>query len=153
MANETAGSDNLSSVNEIYKQRAGDLETADDQVRDEQAEADDGFDHSESTPHEEARFVANPADLRKEVDSEEKFSETLEDSPVEVEVGGETVTDPAEAPGESDSKEDDGDDDALPKESWKRDDIVQYLVDHEVIESEDQVEGQTKAQLIENFVG
>lgn len=41
----------------------------------------------------------------------------------------------------------------LPDESWKKDDIVKYLVDNEVIESEDDVKGQTKAELIENFVG
>jgi hypothetical protein len=52
---------------------------------------------------EEARFVANPENLRKEVDSEEKFSEGLTNNPVEVEVGGETVTDPVESKPEPES--------------------------------------------------
>lgn len=57
---------------------------------------DSGLVSVDSPLTEEAKFVANPDGLRKEVDSEEKFSEGLEDSPVEVEVGGETVTDPAD---------------------------------------------------------
>ena len=46
---------------------------------------------------EEAKFVANPEGLRKEVDSEEKFSEGLKDNPVDVEVGSVTVTEPVNA--------------------------------------------------------
>jgi hypothetical protein len=56
-----------------------------------------GLESVDSPLAEEAKFVANPEGLRKEFDSEEKFSETLTNNPVEVEVGGETVTDPVES--------------------------------------------------------
>ena len=69
---------------------------------------DGGLESVDGPLTEEAKFVANPDDLRKEVDSEEKFSETLTDNPVDVEVGGATVSDPADGKadkpaGESDS--------------------------------------------------
>jgi hypothetical protein len=40
----------------------------------------------------------------------------------------------------------------LPTESWKRGEIVRWLVDNEVIESEDVVDGLTKAEMIGHFV-
>ncbi len=95
MANDTPKSA-LESVNEVYAQRVANLAEADQKDRDDIDALDEGFDHSESVPAEEAKFVANPDDLRKEVDSEDKFSETLEDNPVDVEVGSTTVTEPAD---------------------------------------------------------
>jgi hypothetical protein len=68
-----------------------------------EAQANPDLESTETGMTEEAKFVGNPEDLRKEVDSEEKFSEDLENNPVEVEVGGETVTDPAEAKPEKES--------------------------------------------------
>lgn len=76
MAQENAGSSNLESVNAIYAQRVGNLNEADEKDREDIEALDEGFDHSESTPHEEQRFVANPDELRKEADSEEKFLPT-----------------------------------------------------------------------------
>ena len=42
----------------------------------------------------------------------------------------------------------------LPDESWKKDEILDWLVGNEVIteEQRDEVKGQTKAELIDNFV-
>lgn len=39
----------------------------------------------------------------------------------------------------------------LPKESWKKDDIIDWLIDNQAIDSADDVDGLTKAELIENF--
>lgn len=85
----------LESTNNAYAQRVKNLDEAAELSRDEQVEAEEGFEHTDTVPHEEMRFVSNPEDLRKDVDSEEKFSEDLEDNPVEVEVGDTTVTEPA----------------------------------------------------------
>ena len=48
------------------------------------------------------------------------------------------------------TEEDEVDD--LPDTSWKKADIVGYLVRNEVVESEDDVSGLTKAELLENFI-
>lgn len=42
--------------------------------------------------------------------------------------------------------------DGLPDESWKKDDILDFLESNGVIESREDVKGQTKADLLENFV-
>lgn len=154
MAQENAGTSNLESVNAVYAQRVGNLESADDQVREEQVAADDGFDHSDAPLVEEQRFVANPADLRKEVSSEEEFSEGLTDNPVEVEVGDETVTDPAEAPDEADAKDesDKGEDQGPPKKSWKHAEIVDYLLSSDIGVERDDLEAMTKDQLLDRYV-
>jgi len=41
--------------------------------------------------------------------------------------------------------------DELPEPSWKKADIVDYLVRNEVIENPEDVKGLTKDQLLENF--
>ena len=63
----------IESANEAYKNRAFQLDQGDELVREEQAKAEEGFEHPESPLVEEQRFVANPDELRKDVDSEEKF--------------------------------------------------------------------------------
>lgn len=66
----------IESTNEIYQTRVDALEEADNKDRDAaaQAEADSGLESVEQPLSEEARFVDNPAELRKGVDSEEKFA-------------------------------------------------------------------------------
>lgn len=54
----------------------------------------------------------------------------------------------AEAQGD-DVPEDDGPE--LPTKSWKKDDIVGWLVDEGVVDSEDDVKGLTKDELLSNF--
>jgi len=92
---ETQANERLAGVNRIYQGRVDNLAEADAQKQDQLDEAEDGFEHSETELVEEQRFVANPDNLRKDVDSEEKFSEGLEDHPIDVEVGGATVKDGA----------------------------------------------------------
>jgi hypothetical protein len=77
--NDTKSS--MESVNEIYQGRVDALAAANEKDREhaEQHEADSDLESVEQPLSEEARFVANPDELRKEVDSEEKFSEGLED--------------------------------------------------------------------------
>lgn len=136
-------------VRSAYRQRIDALEAANRQrIDDEDSYPEDSTLESVDTElSEEARFVANP-DVRKEVTSEEEFAAGLEDGEDDlVETETPDVEDPDGGTSEEEAEEDD-----LPKESWKRDDIVQYLVDHKVIESADDVDGQTKAQLIDNFV-
>lgn len=68
----------LESVNEIYAARVGNLEAAEDKDRETAEEVTSTEEvHGELT--DEAKFVGNPDDLRKEVDSEEEFSAGLED--------------------------------------------------------------------------
>lgn len=50
----------------------------------------------------------------------------------------------------ADEGEQDGDE--LPDQSWRKGDIVDYLLRHGAIESEDDVKGQTKDDLLNNFV-
>jgi len=71
----------MESVNEIYQGRVDALEAADDKDREaaEQAAADSGLESVEQELPDEAKFVGNPENLRKEVDSEEKFSKDLDD--------------------------------------------------------------------------
>ena len=78
MARSSTPPSSLESVNEIYKARAGNLEAAEDKDR-EAAEEDTPTEEVHGELTEEAKFVANPDDLRKEVDSEEEFSAGLED--------------------------------------------------------------------------
>ena len=68
----------LECVNEIYAARARNLEAADDKDRETADEAKTTEEVHTGLP-DEAKFVGNPDDLRKEVDSEEKFSEGTED--------------------------------------------------------------------------
>ena len=63
-----------------------------------------------------------------------------------VEIGDEKAEATEEAAATTEEEVDD-----LPDMSWKKDDIVDYLVRNEVVESEDDVKGLTKAELLENF--
>jgi hypothetical protein len=84
MARSTTPKSSLESVNEAYAARVGNLEKADDKDREEAEKAEEGFEHTETALTEEAKFVANPDALRKEVDSEEKFSEDTEDGTLDL---------------------------------------------------------------------
>ena len=66
----------IESVNEIYQGRVDALNAASEKDTEEaaQREADSGLESVEQPLPEEARFVANPDNLRKDVDSEEKFA-------------------------------------------------------------------------------
>ena len=78
MARSSTLPSSLESVNEIYKARAGNLEASEDKDREAAEEVKPTEEvHGELT--EEAKFVANPDDLRKEVDSEEEFSENTDE--------------------------------------------------------------------------
>jgi len=69
----------LESVNEIYAARVGNLEAAEEAKATEAAEEAKATEEVHTGLPDEAKFVSNPDDLRKEVDSEEKFSEGTED--------------------------------------------------------------------------
>lgn len=130
------------SISSAYRQRIQDVEASEERDADVAAE-EDVLEHDVHELTDEQKFVAG-VDVKKDAISEEDFLATP----------GAEDADGAEADDSGDGDDDtEPADEDLPKESWKRDDIVKYLVDHEVIESEDDVEGQTKAQLIENFVG
>jgi hypothetical protein len=122
----------MQSVSSAYRSRAEQVVASEERDADDVVEADT-LEHDTHDLTDEQKFVGG-VDVKKDAESEEDFLATpgAED--------GDDGTEP-------------GDEDPLPKESWKRDDIVAYLVDHEVIESADDVEGQTKAELIDNFVG
>lgn len=91
---EAQANQRLASTNEAYQSRVGNLAAADSQRIEERDEADT-LEHDQHELVEEAKFVANPTDLRKGVSSEDEFSEGLSDNPVDVEVGSETVETPA----------------------------------------------------------
>ena len=65
-------------------------------------------------------------------------------------LGGATTA-PETAPAEEKPAPPEEAEDQLPRESWKKDDIIGWLLTNEVIESADDVDGLTKAQLLENF--
>ena len=69
----------LESVNEIYAARLGSLEAAEEAKETEASEEAKATEEVHTELPEEAKFVGNPDDLRKEVDSEEKFSEETAD--------------------------------------------------------------------------
>ena len=71
----------MESVNEIYQTRVDALTAADDKDREaaEEAEKDSSLESVEQGLPDEAKFVANPDDLRKDVDSEAKFAEGQSD--------------------------------------------------------------------------
>lgn len=131
------------SISSAYRQRIQDVEASEERDADDIAESD-SLEHDVHELTDEQKFVAG-VDVKKDAISEEDFLATP----------GAEDADGAEADdsGDGDDDTEPAEEDPLPKESWLRDDIVQYLVDHEVIENKDDVEGQTKAQLIENFVG
>lgn len=83
----------IQSVDEAYRQRVGNLDAAAEYDREAHEKAEEKYDHPETPLPEEQRFVGNPEDLRKEVDSEEKFSEGLEDGDDTLEeVGGQDAS-------------------------------------------------------------
>lgn len=84
MARSTTPKSSLESVNEAYKARVGNLEEAEEKDRKEAEKAEEGFEHTETALTDEAKFVANPDDLRKDVDSEEKFAEGTEDGTLDL---------------------------------------------------------------------
>lgn len=139
MAPGQSYTDSMQSVSSAYRSRAEQVAASEERDADDIVEAD-SLEHDVHELTDEQKFVAG-VDVKKDAISEEDFLATP---------GAEDADSP-EAD-DTDDKTEPADEDALPKESWKRDDIVKYLVDHEVIESEDDVEGQTKAQLIDNFV-
>ena len=67
------------SISNAFNSRVKNLEAANELSREERKEAEKGFEHSETPLVEEQRFVGNPDELRKSVDSEEKFTEGLSD--------------------------------------------------------------------------
>ena len=71
----------MESVNEIYQGRVDALAAADEKDTDEreQSEKDSSLETVEQPLPDEAKFVANPDDLRKDVDSEAKFAEGQSD--------------------------------------------------------------------------
>jgi len=87
----------IESTNAIYQQRVDALAAADDKDREaaEQAEADSGLESVEQELPDEAKFVGNPENLRKEVDSEEKFAKDLDDGDDTLEVPGGEAKAPA----------------------------------------------------------
>jgi hypothetical protein len=90
---EAQANSRLASTNEIYQERADNLAAASDKVNEEreQRDKDANLESVEQDLPEEQRFVANPDNLRKDVDSEEKFSEDLEDGKDTLETpGGQT---------------------------------------------------------------
>jgi hypothetical protein len=99
------GTEALEGTNAAYATHAEGQRAAREEKHkaDLEAQENSGLVSVEGGLTDEAKFVGNPDDLRKDVDSEEKFSEGLENNPVDVEVGGETVTDPAEAKPEKES--------------------------------------------------
>ena len=66
-------------------------------------------------------------------------------------VGG-AITAPETAPAEERPAPPEKADD-LPKESWKKGDIIDWLIDNGVVLKRSDIEEQTKAELIENFIG
>ena len=82
----------IESVNEIYQGRVDNLAAAVEKHDEECAERDanSNLESVDSDLDESARFVANPDNLRKDVDSEEKFAEGQED-------GEDTLETPAPA--------------------------------------------------------
>ena len=71
----------IESTNEIYQGRVDALNAANEKDVEaaEQAEKDSSLESVEQDLPEEAKFVANPEHLRKEVDSEEKFAKDQSD--------------------------------------------------------------------------
>ena len=136
MAPNESYTSSMQSVSSAYRGRAENLAASEEADQDAVTEADT-LEHDTHDLTEEQKFVGG-VDVKKDAESEEDFLPTP-DAEADDSGDGDDDTEPA--------------DEDLPKESWKRDDIVKYLVDHEVIEDEKDVEGQTKAQLIDNFVG
>jgi hypothetical protein len=152
MAPENTGTSSLESVNAIYAQRVDNLVAAEDQVRDEQVEADDGFDHSESPMVEEQRFVDNPADLRKEVSSEEEFSEGLTDGEQDLGLDGTDADPEADGPDADPEADGPGEDQGPPRKSWTKAEIVDYLDSAGIGVERDDLEAMTKDELLDRYV-
>ena len=87
----------IESVNEIYQGRVDNLAAAaeKDTAEREEAEANSSLESVEHELPDEAKFVGNPEGLRKEVDSEEKFSKDLDDGDDTLEVPGGEAKAPA----------------------------------------------------------
>lgn len=78
---ENPGTEASVATNEAYATHTEGRAAANEAKRKEaeEAAASSGLVSVEGTLTDEAKFVGNPDDLRKDVDSEEKFSERLED--------------------------------------------------------------------------
>ena len=87
----------IESVNEIYQGRVDNLAAAAEKHDEERAERDanSNLESVDSDLADESKFVGNPENLRKDVDSEEKFSEDLTDGEDTLEVPGGEAKAPA----------------------------------------------------------
>ena len=128
-------------VRSAYRQRIDALEAATQKRLDDEAEAaeDSTLESVDTELTEESKFVANP-DVRKEVTSEEEFSAGLEDGEDDLE-----VTETPDVEGEEQA-------DLGVTASSTKAEIVDALVEEKVA-SREELEGMTKAELVDRFLG
>jgi hypothetical protein len=127
------------SISSAYRQRITDVEASEERDAKDIAEAD-GLEHDTHELNEEQKFVGGVS-VTKDAESEEDFLPTP---------GAEDTADESD----DDTSEDDepAEDQGPPTKSWKKAEIVDYLLSADIGVERDDLEAMTKDELLDRFV-
>lgn len=124
--------DSMQSVSAAYRSRAENVAASEERDADDAVEVDT-LEHDTHDLTDEQKFVGG-VDVKKDAESEEDFLPT-----------------PDAEDGDDDSPEDE-DEAAVPTKSWRKDQIVDYLLSVDIGVERDDLEAMTKDQLLDRFV-
>lgn len=138
------------SISSAYRQRITDVAASEERDAKDIAEAD-GLEHDTHELNDEQKFVGGVS-VTKDAESEEDFIPTpgAEDTADE---SDDDTSEDDDTP-EDDEPAEDGSDDTgeTPKKSWRKDQIVDYLLSADIGVGRDDLEAMTKDQLLDRFV-